>query len=310
MRYACVALLLLIASAATASAQEEVVVTARAPTVDVSVSLHRLPIQRMETRVTPDQVVARLMTFDRNGDGKVAATELSERMQAIVSRGDTSGDGALDDSEIRAFAARPLDGATRNLQLYGFGDTSGSGSLSTRSHIYNTIEDLRLAPQTSEEAWRIAARFIDRLENTARVRLRTAMAPMLSGGQLDEFELNAFSQGTGGRAIRLTSPDGTSAQMVVPGLEAHILLGRYQLTAEQLKTAAAIVETFKADLKLDDARRSSLVAELTGVLTYEESDNLRAALARRPVVKTSEIAGGVVGGFAGDTVRETLRISR
>ena len=306
MRYGYVALFLLVSSAVTASAQE----ARDLPTVRSLGSLIATA-RAAETRVSPDQVVARLMTFDRNGDGKVAAAELSERMQVIVSRGDTSGDGALDDSELRALTARRLDfvaSSTQNRQFYNFGDTFGS--LSTRSHIYNTIEDLRLAPQTGEEAWRIAAMFIDKLENTARVRLRTAMAPMLTEGQLDEFERNAFSQGTGGRAIRITSPDGATTQTIVSGIDARLLLGRYQLTADQLKAATAVIETFKADLKLDDARRLALVAELTDVLTYEERDNLQAALARRPVVKTSDIAGVFVGGLANDMVRETLRISR
>ena len=290
MRYGCAALLLLISSAVTASAQD--LPTAR------NLSLTIAGSTLLESRVTPDQMIARLMVFDRNGDGKVATAELSERMQVIVARGDTSGDGTLDDSELRALTARRLQfGALAgpNVQTggYSFGDTVGA--LSTRSHIHNTIEDLRLAPQTSEEAWRIAALFVDQLENTARVRLRTAMAPMLTEQRLDEFELNAFTQGTGGRAIRLTSPDGTSTQTIVPSLEAHILLAPYQLTAEQLKRAAAIIEAFKADLKLDDARRSALVAELTDVLAYEERDNLRAALARRPVVKTTG-AMGVIGG--------------
>jgi hypothetical protein len=215
-------------------------------------------------------------------------------MRALVTQGDTSGDGALDGSEIRALTIQQLKfaGSARNLQSYGFGDTSGS--LSSRTHIHNTIEDLRLAPQTGEEAWRIAALFVNQLENTARVRLRVAMAGMLTEGQLDEFERNAFSQATGGRTIRITSPDGRSAQMLVSSIEARLLLGRYQLTAEQLKTAAAVIETFKADLRLDEGRRSALVAELADVLTDEESSNFNAALARRPVVQTRGIAGGDV----------------
>src|SRR5262245_35426384 len=293
MRYGCIALFLLISSGVTVSAQEvRALPTTR--TIDLSTGF-----TRPETRVSPDQVVARLMTFDRNGDGKVSTAELSERMQPIVSRGDTSGDGALDDSEIRALTARQLSFAAsaRRGTQYGFGDASGS--LSTRMHIHNTIEDLRLAPQTSEEAWRIAATFIDQLEDTARVRLRAGMAGMLTEGQLDEFDRNAFSQTAGDRAIAITSPDGTTARMVA-SIEARLLLGPYRLTAEQMKTATPVIEAFKADLKLDEARRTALIAELAEVLTYEESNNLNAALARRPVVQAAGIVGGVVGGFTID----------
>jgi len=47
-------------------------------------------------RVSPDDVVTRLMTFDHNNDGRVAIGELSERMRPLVARGDRNGDEALD----------------------------------------------------------------------------------------------------------------------------------------------------------------------------------------------------------------------
>ena len=40
------------------------------------------------SEVSPEQVVARLMSFDSNRDGRVAIDELSERMQGLVARGD------------------------------------------------------------------------------------------------------------------------------------------------------------------------------------------------------------------------------
>ena len=52
--------------------------------------------------VSTDDVVARLMTFDRDRDGKVTSVELSERMHSLITQGDQSGDGALDLSEVRA----------------------------------------------------------------------------------------------------------------------------------------------------------------------------------------------------------------
>ena len=71
---------------------------------------------------------------------------------------------------------------------YGFGD---AGALSTRTHIENTIEDSRLAPQANEEAKRIAAAFADELEgHGAREPETRAVAPMLTEAQLAEFERN------------------------------------------------------------------------------------------------------------------------
>jgi hypothetical protein len=301
MRYGCAALLMLMSSAVMVSAQGDVSVTAR--TVDVSGGPLGFAAQKVEPKVSPDLVVARVMLFDRNGDGKVATTELSERMQVIVARGDTSGDGALDNSEIQALALRRLEfvpTAQRNRQFgfgggYSFGDTVG---LSSRSHIQNTIEDLRLAPHASEEARRIASTFADELEATALANLRNALAAILTDVQLAEFETN-LKRGAGTRTIRFASNDGTppQTQTLTVAADPTGLLRRYQLSPEQMKTATAAVETFKTDQQLDDARRSALVTRLSGILTVEERDNFRAALARRPIVQAAGFVGGVVGGI-------------
>ena len=52
-----------------------------------------------------DDVVARLMAFDKNKDGKITRDELPERMQFLIDLGDTNKDGALDRDEIKKLAA-------------------------------------------------------------------------------------------------------------------------------------------------------------------------------------------------------------
>jgi hypothetical protein len=51
-----------------------------------------------------DDVVARLMAFDKNKDGKITRDELPERMQFLIDLGDTNKDGALDRDEIKKLA--------------------------------------------------------------------------------------------------------------------------------------------------------------------------------------------------------------
>lgn len=51
-----------------------------------------------------DETIDRILTFDKNKDGKIAKDELPERMQDLVAKGDTNKDGALDKDEIRALA--------------------------------------------------------------------------------------------------------------------------------------------------------------------------------------------------------------
>ena len=146
MRYSCAALVLLLSLAATAAAQEQ-----------------------NRSRVSADDVVGRLMQFDRNNDLKIAIDELPERMQTLVVRGDKSDDLLLDRSEIRRMTAigpeMPVLFRSPQFGGYGFGDAFG---LFSRVHIENSIEDLRLAPEAAEEAKRLALAQVEDFERTAR----------------------------------------------------------------------------------------------------------------------------------------------
>jgi hypothetical protein len=53
-----------------------------------------------------DDVVERVMAFDKNKDGKVTRDELPERMHHLIGLGDTNKDGALDKDEVRKLATR------------------------------------------------------------------------------------------------------------------------------------------------------------------------------------------------------------
>lgn len=59
----------------------------------------------------PEEMVKRLMEFDRNSDGKLDKSEVPERMQGIFARGDKDSDGVLTAEEIKAMAsAQPSGG--------------------------------------------------------------------------------------------------------------------------------------------------------------------------------------------------------
>ena len=64
------------------------------------------PIPPNARSVPVDDLVERLMAFDKNGDGKVSKDELPERMHALFDEGDTNRDGFLDAAEIQRLAAR------------------------------------------------------------------------------------------------------------------------------------------------------------------------------------------------------------
>jgi cytochrome c peroxidase len=56
-------------------------------------------------RVRIDDVVARVLLFDRNADGLVTRAEVPERIEDVVARGDTNGSGSLDAAEIRTITS-------------------------------------------------------------------------------------------------------------------------------------------------------------------------------------------------------------
>ena len=68
-------------------------------------TLARQPNAPLPPRGDVEAVIARVMAFDANGDGHVAAVELPHRMQDIVKRGDRNGDAALDRGEVRAITS-------------------------------------------------------------------------------------------------------------------------------------------------------------------------------------------------------------
>jgi hypothetical protein len=56
--------------------------------------------------VPVEDLVERVMAFDKNGDGKVTREELPERMHHLLELGDTNKDGALDKEELKKLAEK------------------------------------------------------------------------------------------------------------------------------------------------------------------------------------------------------------
>jgi hypothetical protein len=55
---------------------------------------------RMRIHVHPTAIVNRILSFDANGDDRIARNELPERMEGLVTRGDRNQDGFLTADEI------------------------------------------------------------------------------------------------------------------------------------------------------------------------------------------------------------------
>ena len=277
MRRGLLALLGLLVASSMASAQVQIAPGVRFQAVDTAT-----------TKVSPDEVVTRLMTFDHNNDGRVAISELSERMRPLVARGDRNGDDALDRSEIQSLAVAPLAVAQngRFVARQGGGYSFGDGdSLSSKNHIEGALEDLRLASDTKERALPIIRSYAETVEAAAKAELSSRMEPLLSREQLIVFNtmLNADQR----RQIVLKSPTGEQRQVFISSGRGDLTqrVDAMNLGADRTGQAHQAIEQFKTRLRLgDELDRAGLLARLKPLLGPEELENYGAALARRPVV--------------------------
>jgi hypothetical protein len=260
--------------------------------------------------VDPDIVVARLMTFDRNNDGRLVESELPERMQNLVVA-DVSGDRALDRAEIRAMATpRPVPAAaaatTPGFRAGGGGYTFGDQvSLSTRSHVEGALDDLRLPSSTHQRALAIVNPFMDRLEADASVVLLRELEGVMSPAQLGSFKV-LFDRQMSGKVPVMRRPDGAKLTFFRMGPDLAQMINGFHLPLDRTAAALAALEDFKARIRPAGAERKALLDELKSVLSDEERENFGAALQRRPLVKAPELVAGVVSGVVPPVPRDMI----
>ena len=281
MRRGFVMLLMLLSCAAVTSAQDQ----AR---VDESGMVAVL------APATLDTVVARMNAFDRNGDGRWTKDELLERMQSLVAKGDENRDGALDRREIVALATAPptdLPQAVRRVQIVGgytFGDLVGQTS---RSHMEDAVDDLRLSGERRSEAVSIVKAFLEDLQSSAAADLLKEVESALTPEQFADFKIVLDRQL---RSQVMPTQSGESharfvqqnLSMVVSSTDLDRRVAVYPLSAANRDKAEAALERHRVRLGPSDDERAVLLWRLAGVLSDEERDNFRAAVDRRPVVKS------------------------
>lgn len=241
----------------------------------------------LTTQVSPDVVVDRVMSFDRDHDGRVTRDELPDRMHNLLS--DATG-GSLDSAAVRARATAATTVTGRGFQGsggYTFGDQI---SLSTRPHVEGALDDLRLPALTREQALAIVRPFMEKLEADATEALVSELHFVLTVGQLTNFKAMIERQLSNSSAVSnhvVRAPDGRTVQVFMRGGPdlTHLING-FGLPKAQTTQALAAFEGFKARIRPGDAERSKLLDQLKDVLNDEERDNFRAALDRRPLVKS------------------------
>jgi hypothetical protein len=157
--------------------------------------------------LTVDQIVERIMAFDKNKDGKITKDELPERMHNLIAKGDTNKDGALDKDEIkklatvlakeRGFAAlggrggfggRGFGpGAGGRGRGFGGGGFGGTGTTGPQA----ALADLKLTGQTKQKAEAVLKanqENIRKLLDLARSDLLIKMKDVLSEQDYKKFK--------------------------------------------------------------------------------------------------------------------------
>lgn len=253
------------------------------------------------TTLSANDVIARLMFFDRDRDGKVTVSELPERMHGLVARGDVSGDGTLDNAEIAKLASTPPAQDARAVFTsggYTFGDQVG---LSSRAHVEGVIEDLRLPSARRERALDAARWFMDGLETDATADLLNEVKSFLTTEQMGVFKAAVAKGRSAAGQFAVSLPqNGALRPVLQSGMEVQV--AGLSIPPEQKLKAMAAVERFKSRLRPGDEERAALIEVMKGILSNEERDNFRAALERRPLVKSGRtftfnqvvFVGGVV----------------
>ena len=294
MRRGLVLLVTVICCATTASAQN--------PRVQVQTFTFFNAASAAIGRANPDDVVARMMSFDRDHDGVISKSELPERMQPLLMRGDAGFDGTLNAAEIRTLAlgAPPVNATERGFGHpggYTFGD---QGEISSRSHIEGALADLRLDEVTSDRARSVVGAFVEALDADASADLLQEMEKLLTPEQLNDFKTGLDPRAPR-RFFTMKAPNQTAVPFVLSGGDLGRRVEIYGLGPEALREAHAAVDRFKDRLRPGDDDRAALLKQMKGILSVEERDNFRAALERRPLVKAGPGGvQGVAGTFRGD----------
>lgn len=141
------------------------------------------------TPISVDQIVDRIMAFDKNKDGKITRDELPERMHHLFALGDSNKDGALDRDEIRKLASAQSAGPG----FGGFGEFTPivrSGFVGPESGPEAVVEDLRLTGKKKEQALAAVKAHqenVKKLLEQARADLLSKMKEILSEEELKDF---------------------------------------------------------------------------------------------------------------------------
>lgn len=271
-----------------------------------AVTALRLPLPG-PTRGTRQDVIARVLSFDADRDGKVTKGELNERMQHLLAAGDSNRDGALDASEIGAIVTGPNPGDRSAFATTGPVVANRPAVIPRFSArrpplplgIEGVLSDLKLPVERREAAFAAAAQHNAAVAEATRrsvQRLMDELRELLTPEQHAALNAVARQTGTsfqiGANRVIFSSPRERSIEQWVEG---------FQLAAEAKTRVDAAVKAHSERVLAILSDDSGLKSRLQGVLTAEELADFTAAFNRQG---PSAIVGGpsFVGTVGGVTI--------
>jgi hypothetical protein len=132
-----------------------------------------------------------------------------------------------------------------------------------------------------------------------------ALQPLLTEEQMADFTKALDVRNPRRFVVSRESQGRQQVLMFSPSLSLRV--DTYGLSAAQKVQAVAAIERFKERLRPGEQDRAALLDQMKGILTEEERDDFRAALQRRPVVKSGGVVGGVAGGVLDRPVAMPIR---
>jgi EF hand len=160
------------------------------------------------SRLRVDEIVERIMGFDKNRDGKVTKDELPERMHGLIARGDTNKDGALDRDEIKKLASTRIGLDLARIENNSPGAPSeerGPGIVG----IERVVVDLKLSSKKKDQALAVVVahqKNVRKLMDQARAELLQKMKEIMSEEEFKDFK--AALDRLGGTTTLNVVPDG------------------------------------------------------------------------------------------------------
>jgi hypothetical protein len=142
-----------------------------------------------------EDVVERIMSFDKDKDGKVTKDELPERLQYLIEKGDTNKDGALDRDEITRLAADlardrsvPGRGPRGRGRLGALGGPGGGLPLPVIERAVNDLKVSEPKKEAASAAVKASQENTRKLTELARADLLLKMDEILSAEDFKRFK--------------------------------------------------------------------------------------------------------------------------